>query len=110
MVFYNTHTPEFQYFLKNYHRMYSQTSEGKFAFVMLAEFHDCIVFDFARLLSDLKCNNISEDVPKDPEYQIHPWCHTVLADYMDHLKGNRKDTGYSPEHPDHKDEDEQKED
>lgn len=67
------------------------------AFVHLHEWHDCYVFDHARYLVGMKCFNISQDVPD--EGLIHPWCYTILAKYFDHLKGPRKDLGYSPEHP-----------
>lgn len=58
----------------------------------LPETHDSYVFDEARaVVGDLKYRDLS------PGARGHAWMDTVLHPHLDHLKGERKTLGYSPE-------------
>lgn len=58
----------------------------------LKEWHDSFVFDYARSLRpDIACKNLT------PGGSGHVWCDSPLAPYTDHLKGDRKAMGQSPE-------------
>lgn len=58
--------------------------------------HDCIAFDIAR--EGIEGKNLSPGGTG----MIHVLIQSVLAPYLDHLKGpRRKDLGYSPGHPTH---------
>jgi hypothetical protein len=68
------------------------------AFLTLQGWHDCYIYDFVRKHYPAELFvNLSADVPKVPG--LHPFVHTELGKYFDHLKGNRKQKGFSPEHP-----------
>jgi hypothetical protein len=59
----------------------------------LKEWNDCFVFDYLRMTMCM------------PSYLIphksvaHPFVHSALGQYMDHLKGRRKQRGNSHDHP-----------
>jgi len=53
--------------------------------------HDCFAFDYARI--GIEGNNLSP-LGKGTEHVIAT---SILGDYLDHLKGNRKNLGHSPE-------------
>ncbi|MFO7296021.1 MAG: hypothetical protein C0P72_008360 [Clostridia bacterium] len=59
----------------------------------LREWHDSFVFDWLRAKHDLACYKI----PNGSE--VHPFNYSELGHYMDHWKGNRKNTLGSPDHP-----------
>jgi hypothetical protein len=59
----------------------------------LPEWHDSFVFDVVRSRYRIKSNNLSRAL------HGHVWITSPLATYMDHLKGNRKGMGRSPELP-----------
>lgn len=99
VAYYNVRTKEMKAFFQMFRDVYRSGM-----FVYLQEWHDCYVFDAVRRFTDVKCYNIAEDVPADEEHLIHPMCHVPkLAKYFDHMKGARKNKGYSPEHPANKD-------
>lgn len=54
--------------------------------------HDCFAFDAARRLMNKPgyFKNLAEG---QPHGTMHPQANSILAKYMYHLKGNRKDTG-----------------
>ena len=68
----------------------------------LKRYHDCVVYDATRSIFEMAGNKfrnlsgkfISED---------HPFVKCELGNYFDHLKGQRKSLGFSPEHPKNKD-------
>lgn len=62
----------------------------------LKEWHDSYVFDWLRRRSGIVSYRIPHRNPS------HPFVYSELGRYMDHLKGNRKLAGKSPEHPRHK--------
>lgn len=57
----------------------------------LSEWHSAYVFDTARKESGVSGYNMT------PGGSGHVWHKTVLGEFMDHLKGNRKAAGASPE-------------
>lgn len=59
----------------------------------LQEWHDSFVFDHVRRLHpEIAGTNLT------PGGRAHVWCDSPLAPFCDHLKGQRKKLGYSPEH------------
>lgn len=63
------------------------------AFLPLPEWHDSWVFDWLRKQMKVPAHHI-------PHKSVsHPFVHSELGLYMDHLKGRRKQMGASPEHP-----------
>lgn len=67
----------------------------------LPEWHDSYVFDFVRIAQQEHLHNAIEfrSISNTAE-RGHVWCGTILAKYLDHLKGDkRKALGRSPEHP-----------
>lgn len=59
----------------------------------LKEWNDCFVFDHLRKTMGVSSYAI-------PHKSVsHPFVHSVLGQYMDHLKGRRKDRGMSHDHP-----------
>ncbi len=63
------------------------------AFPYLGEWTDCYVFDFTRTFLQVSAVNIAKGINSS-----HPFIHTILGKYMDHLKGpQRKELGCSPE-------------
>ena len=65
------------------------------AFAYLGEWHDCYVFDTVRKLLKVPGVNMAEGL--EGEELMHPFLHTAIGKYADHLKGPRKDLGASPE-------------
>jgi hypothetical protein len=63
-------------------------------FLDCREWHDSYLFDLVRVgleQTPLKFRNLT------PGLRGHVWCESPLAPYWDHLKGNRKALGASPE-------------
>lgn len=60
----------------------------------LKAWHDCEVFDHVRRREGLECYKIPHG--NNPG---HPFVHSPLGQYMDHLKGLRKQRGSSHDHP-----------
>lgn len=60
----------------------------------LPEFHDSYLFDRAREQTAGFLNAVSIAKPNDVG---HVWVRSPLGDFFDHLKGDRKRLGYSPE-------------
>jgi hypothetical protein len=87
-VSYNLRGPTTLKFIDEMQRVY--TSDAVFS---LAEWNDCFVFDWVRQ----RMHVLGYKIPH--KSTGHPFVHSVLGKYMDHLKGRRKDRGFSPEHP-----------
>ena len=63
-------------------------------------YHDCIIYDTTRTIFEMsgtKFKNLSGKFISES----HPFVKCALGNYFDHLKGNRKQLGYSPEHQKH---------
>jgi len=61
----------------------------------LPEWHDSYIWDYVRELNTKEhAHNISKDIPKVPGGHILNYC---FGDTLDHLKGKRKQVGYSKE-------------
>lgn len=61
-------------------------------FIRAREWHDSYLFDLARDdVQGLRYRDLT------PGGRGHVWCGSPLGAYIDHLKGNRKTIGYSPE-------------
>jgi hypothetical protein len=60
----------------------------------LKEWNDCFVFDHVRCEMRLEGYKIPHG-----NNMSHPFVHSCLGQYMDHLKGMRKDRGVSHDHP-----------
>jgi len=86
-ISFDTTRPENEIFMNIYRNIYATG-----AFRYLGEWHDCYIFDMARELSGVKAKNIAEGIRDN-----HPFVKSVLGQYMDHCKGNRKEKGFSPE-------------
>lgn len=79
-----------QDFLKEFQRMYDEADNGIF---LLDEWHDSYVFDNVRLkFKNLKQLNWSAGIIKG---EGHPLINSDWGAYLDHLKGDRKDSGRS---------------
>ncbi len=77
-------------FLKEFQRMYDDAENGIF---LLDEWHDSFVFDAARAkIANLNQWNWSEGLVTG---EGHPLINSFWGAYLDHLKGNRKDSGKS---------------
>ena len=64
----------------------------------LKHYHDCVVYDTTRAIFEMtgtKFKNLSGDFISES----HPFVKCELGNYFDHLKGERKKIGFSPEHP-----------
>ena len=64
----------------------------------LKRYHDCVVYDTTRSIFEMagnKFRNLSGKFTSDD----HPFVKCELGNYFDHLKGQRKTLGFSPEHP-----------
>lgn len=85
---FNPSGPYFPMFLNHYRDQY----HGRKLF-KLPYWTDCHAFDEARK-GLAHVNDIGQGHGLE-----HVWCRSVLAPYMDHLKGKRKELGFSPEHP-----------
>lgn len=77
-------------FIQEFERLYA--SDEVF---QLQEWHDSWVFDWLR--NKLKVP--SHQIPYNRAWLSHPFVHSELGKYMDHLKGARKDRGVSHDHP-----------
>ena len=86
---FNTKHPDFAKFRANYLPYFTT---GRI-FSQLKGWHDCIAFDHAR--QGIKGNNLTPD----GRGMNHVLLHSVLAKYIDHLKGARKGQGHSDGHP-----------
>lgn len=85
---YNLAHPEAYKFIKAFSQLYY--SDQVF---QLMEWHDSWVFDWLRKRMKISSFHI-------PHKSVsHPFVHSELGRYMDHLKGARKLTGASPDHP-----------
>ena len=65
-------------------------------------YHDCIVYDTTRSIFEMtstKFKNLSGEFVSEE----HPFVKCELGNYFDHLKGSRKELGFSPEHRNYKD-------
>jgi hypothetical protein len=92
-------TPAMDQFLAEFQRVYDQAETGIF---QLAEWHDSFVFDSVRVrIPGLIQHNWSEaliDLRATKTTSVgegHPLINTEWGEYLDHLKGSRKDTGRS---------------
>jgi hypothetical protein len=77
---FNTEHKDFRRFRNSYLPTYTSG-----AFMNLRTWEDAVVFDHAR--RGIKGNNLNHTALQGID---HPWPHTVLGQYMDHAKGNRK--------------------
>jgi hypothetical protein len=63
---------------------------------LFEEWHDCILFDRVREVFHTKYGLSSKNIAADLRNQDHPFIHTKLGSYFDHLKGpRRKEIGHS---------------
>ena len=84
---FDTEHPRFERFEQRYRDMYEKEN------VYTLPYHtDCHAFDEAR---EARGRNLT---PKGKGIE-HVFCTSPLAEYCDHLKGARKQLGFSPEHP-----------
>lgn len=88
-----------QRFLREFQRMYDQAEQGIF---QLKEWHDSFVFDHVRTKTPALIQlNWSEHLADIRPHrgsspgEGHPLINTEWGAYLDHLKGNRKNTGRS---------------
>ena len=94
----NLNHPVCHEFLKEFERVYEEADNGIF---LLEEWHDSFVF--GNIL-----NNMKRDFPNALDYSAdmylreaktggggHPLINTVLGKWIDHMKGDRKNTGKS---------------
>lgn len=85
-IVFDTSHPLSDEFMRNYWRTYSNG-----AFKYLGEWHDCYVFDFICAMMEVPILDLTEGKETD-----HPFIHSVLGKYMDHMKGpERKKAGRS---------------
>jgi len=89
---FNTKHPDFAKFRANYLPYFTT---GRI-FSQLKGWHDCIAFDHAR--QGIRGNNLT---PAGCGFN-HVLLYSCLAKYIDHLKGKRKQAGYSRGHPHHR--------
>ena len=61
-------------------------------------YHDCMVYDTTRRIFEMS-NTRFRNLSGDFKSEEHPFVKCELGRYFDHLKGQRKEIGYSPEHP-----------
>lgn len=66
-------------------------------FKKFPQWHDCIAFDYAIRKTGVPVTNLSGEFSKAP----HPQALSELGKYIDHAKGPRKETGFSPENKNH---------
>jgi hypothetical protein len=85
----NLKSPAVQEFLRKFQQMWDDAETGIFT---LPEWHDSFVFDVVRQSMPLKETNWSKGIIKG---EGHPLINSELGAYIDHLKGNRKQTGKS---------------
>jgi hypothetical protein len=89
-VGYNLRHPATRPFLKEFSCLYSSDSV-----FLLDEWHDSYVFDWLRK----RLRVPSFPIPYDRRHITHPFVYSKLGEYMDHLKGMRKQRGVSHDHP-----------
>lgn len=77
---FNTEHKDFEKFRRNYLSTYTSG-----AFMNLKTWEDAVVFDHAR--QGIKGNDLNHTALQGID---HVWPHTVLGQYVDHLKGQRK--------------------
>ena len=87
-VSYDLEHPAVRYFISKFVAAYATDSVFK-----LKEWNDCFAFDYLRV----EMNVPSYPIPH--KSTTHPFVHSVLGRYMDHLKGMRKQKGVSHDHP-----------
>lgn len=88
-VGYNLNKPETKEFIKTFANCYSSGRVFK-----LKEWHDSYVFDVLRKeIPELQGYCIPNNNP------FHPFNFSELGHYMDHMKGKRKQSGKSHDHP-----------
>lgn len=85
----NLKSPQTQIFLQQFQWMYDNAESGIFT---LDEWHDSYVFDNVRKQVSLNELNWSEGLVKG---EGHPLINCQWGGWLDHLKGNRKNTGHS---------------
>lgn len=73
------------------------------AYVRLDAWTDATIFDLCCEILNVEMHDLAAEV-EQPCPGDHVFVHSMLGDYMDHLKGQRKEMGRSPEHPRYKDE------
>jgi hypothetical protein len=95
----NLKTDQTRMFLYEFQRMYDRAESGIF---LLDEWHDSFVFDRVRekfpFLKQLDWAADLNDLRSNPRMSAgegHPLINSRWGAYLDHLKGNRKDTGRS---------------
>lgn len=89
-VIYNTQHPYHKEFMDVWRRMYTTDEVFK-----LPQWHDSYVFDCIRIALEKQYNIINNNLtPWGKDYD-HVFINSMLGDYMDHLKGDRKASGKS---------------
>lgn len=86
----NLKSPRTQQFLAEFQRMYDHAEQGIF---QLDEWHDSFVFDAVRNRMPLQQLDWSSHLITG---EGHPLINSAWGQYLDHLKGARKNTGRSP--------------
>lgn len=87
-VAYNLANADAVRFINNFAGLYTNDAVFK-----LAEWHDSWVFDYLRK----QLHTPTYSIPH--KHAGHPFVYSELGNYMDHLKGARKNMGVSHEHP-----------
>jgi hypothetical protein len=85
----NLSRPATSVFLQKFQTMYDHAENGIFT---LDEWHDSFVFDAVRKCSSLNELDWSEKLITG---EGHPLINSDWGQYLDHLKGKRKQTGHS---------------
>lgn len=85
----NLHSPLIQLFLNRFQHFYDDAEHGIFT---LEEWHDSFVFDAVRKSMQLRELNWSAGIIRG---EGHPLINSSWGQYLDHLKGDRKDLGRS---------------
>lgn len=92
-VGYNLSRPEAMNFIRAFENLYASDK-----FLDLKEWHDSWIFDWLRKHGE---SIEAYKIPHD-NHPGHPFVHSELGQYMDHLKGGRKKLGISVDHPRYK--------
>ena len=64
----------------------------------LERYHDCVVYDMTRRIFEMTGTQF-RSLSGEFKSEEHPFVKCGLGNFFDHLKGNRKLLGFSPEHP-----------
>lgn len=88
-VIYNTQHPRFYDFISSWKMLYLDDS-----LFNLEQWHDSFVFDQVRKAYEQQGVKFKNITPEGKDYD-HVFINSILGDYMDHMKGPRKNEGKS---------------